>query len=647
MERLRNGTVPRVTPPKDAALAGPAVATSGHLPARSPGLIALLPAIVAAALYVPALQHGFVWEDATIVASRGRELAQGFHPAATALFRLEWLAGIGSPAFFHFTSLVLHALATWLFFGLIRGAGASTGIAMGASLLFAAHPIHTEAVAYATGRPDLLATACALGALALARSAPVCAPGGCRSWRVWPAYALLAVAVLADEVALVTPLLLVGLDRWGSPRVPTRGRTTVYWGFAAVALAGLLARIGAKQLRMSETHELLAPGAGVWGVLLAAYEYLRVLVVPFPLDAMRSLTSAEASSTALRILAVAAIAAVALFVAWRRRDPLARTGALLLALPLLPALPIQPFQGAYVEERAAYFPSVGFCFLVASLYAAIGGRARATRIAALALAIVVAGAAAAVTVARVPVWSSNVALLTDAVRHDPNDPASHLALADQFVADRRYEAALASVNRAIAIDSTNAEAHHKRTILLSGLGQVPEAEAAARRAVALRPEVDIYWANLGDLLTRQGRVREANDATRRAVTLDPKNAENWYNYGVSLAASDSLPQAIAAYQRTIEINPKHFQAVNNLGAVLAATGRLEEARDAYQKAVDIQPGSVQSRMNLALAFIHLGDAPAAARERAIIERQDRDAAAQLVRIIKQIEASKAPPIQRP
>ena len=600
----------------------------------------MLPALVAAALYVPALQYGFVWDDGTVVASRGREIAAGFHPAVTALFRLEWLAGIGSPAFYHFTSLVLHAIATWLFFHVIRGAGARTGVALGASLLFAAHPIHTEAVAYVSGRPDLLATVCALGALALARSAPVCAPGGCRSWRVWPAYALLAVAVLADEVALVTPLLLVGLDRWGSPRVPTRGRATVYWGFAAVAAAGLLARIGAGALRLNETHELLAPGAGVWGAILAAYETLRALVVPYPLDAMRTLTTAEAASATLRIQAIAAIAALALFVAWRRRDPLARAGALLLALPLVPALPIPPFQGAYVEERAAYFASVGFCFLAGSAYAALGSRGSG-RVAAIAIAVVIAGAAGALTLARVPVWSSNVTLLTDAVNRDPSDPAPLLALADQYLADQRFAAALASVDRAIAIDSTNAGVYHKRTVLLSGLGKVVEAVVAARRAVALQPDVDIYWANLGDILTKQGRAREATDATRRAVTLDPKNAENWYNYGVSLAASDSLTPSIAAYQRAIEINPRHFQAVNNLGAMLAATGRLEEARDAYQKAVEIQPGSVQSRMNLALALIHLGDAPGAARERQIIERQDPQSAARLVHVIKQIEAAKA------
>src|SRR5258706_15174998 len=157
----------------------------------------------------------------------------GSHPAVSALYRMEWLIGVGSPALYHFTSVLLHAAATWLVFRLIRGVGAAPGIAFGAALLFAAHPIHVEAVGYVTGRPDLLAAVCALGALGIARSAPVCAPGGCRWWRIYPAYALLAIAVLSDEVALVTPLLLIGLDRWGSPRIPARGRVTIYAGVVA------------------------------------------------------------------------------------------------------------------------------------------------------------------------------------------------------------------------------------------------------------------------------------------------------------------------------------------------------------------------------------------------------------------------------
>src|SRR5947207_649160 len=83
--------------------------------------------------------------------------------------------------------------------------GARRGIAFVAALLFAAPPVHVEAVAYISGLPDLLATVFVLTALLLARSAELCTPEGCRSWKIWPAYAAMVAAVLSDEVAIVTP----------------------------------------------------------------------------------------------------------------------------------------------------------------------------------------------------------------------------------------------------------------------------------------------------------------------------------------------------------------------------------------------------------------------------------------------------------
>ena len=612
----------------------------------NPDILGVLAAIAAALLFIPALQYGWVWDDAALSSSHAtKDATGGFHPAVSLLYRMEWLIGVGSPDIYHFTSILLHAVATWLVFRLIRGVGATPGIAFVAALLFAAHPIHVEAVAYVTGRPDLLATVCALGALLIARSATICAPDGCRSPWLYAAYTLLAVAVLSDEVALVTPLLLIGLDRWGSPRVPTRGRTTAYVGFAAVAVAGILARIGAHQLRLNEPHELLAPGAGLWAPIIAAYEYLRALVVPYPLNAMRSLTVVEAASWSLRLAALASFAVLALIVWWRRHDPLARTGALLLALPLLPALPLPFSQGAYVEERAAYFASVGFCFLVGSLISWITPQRRAQTGAAI-LGILLAGVAAAGTMKRIPVWKSNVTLLADAARNDPKDPAPHLALADQYASVANYNAALNSVGRAIALDSTNADAYHKRTLLLNRLGRYPEAETAARRTVMLSPEESIYWANLGDLLAREGKNREALEATRKAVALDSTNAENWYNFGVSLGASDSVSQSIEAYRRAIAINHGHFQAINNLGTALASSGRMQEARDVYMKAVQAQPNSVQARMNLALASLRLGDTRTASLEYSTIQKMDPAAAQQLLDAIKMIEAMKGRPTQR-
>ena len=323
-----------------------------------------------------------------MVASRGREIAAGFHPAVTALFRLEWLAGIGSPAFYHFTSLVLHAIATWLFFHVIRGAGARTGVALGASLLFAAHPIHTEAVAYVSGRPDLLATVCALGALALARSARVCAPGAadrggsgrrtlCSRWRSSPtrsrwsrrssSSAWTAGDRRACRPAGAPPCM--GIRRGGG-RGPSRADR----------------RGGAAPER--DTRAARARGRRV-GAILAAYETLRALVVPYPLDAMRTLTTAEAASATLRIQAIAAIAALALFVAAAARP--GSRGRAPLGAAARPGAPHPALPGGLRRGTSRLF-RLGRLLLPRGIGVRRARFARLRQVAAIAIAVVIAGA---------------------------------------------------------------------------------------------------------------------------------------------------------------------------------------------------------------------------------------------------------------
>ncbi|HEX7078303.1 MAG TPA: tetratricopeptide repeat protein [Candidatus Eisenbacteria bacterium] len=598
----------------------------------------LLAAAVAAILYLPALANGWVWDDSILVASRGSGGAagEGYGPVAQLLYRLEWLVAVGEPAFFHFTSALLYAVATWLVFRLARGLGAALWLAFGAALLFAAHPAHVEAVAYVSGRPDLLATTLALAALAIARSAPVCAPGGCRSWRVWPAYGLLALAVLSGEVALVTPVALIALDRWGSPRVTARGRAPLYAGFTAVAVAGILTRLFDRSFHAATVHAGVPPEAAWRAPLLATFDYLRMLALPTRLSAIRSLGAHEASDGGLLIASVLSIVAVAAFVFWRRRDPLARAGAILLALPLIPALPLPFFQGAYVEERAVFFASVGFVLLVASLLAWLADALPAGRRAATAVTLAAAAAAGFGTLARIPAWRDNVSLLQAAVLAAPDDPETYYRLGQNHYALGEFDAALVAVNRSIALDSTFVDAHHLRTALLSHAGRFPEAEAETRRSIGLDPRDAVAWANLGDALMRQGKLPEALEACRRAVTLDSTLAGNWYNLGVALGSSGDAAGAGEAYRRAIAIEPGHVAAWNNLGAALAATGRLQESCDAYRRAVALAPGSVESRMNLAIAYIRIGDKADAMRERDTVRRIDRAMGFKLDEIFRSI-----------
>jgi len=624
-------------------------------------------ALVAAALYLPSLDYGWVWDDQILVASRaaGGVGAVGFRPVASLLYQLEWAAGYGAPQIFHLTSILLHGLATWLFFLLARNVGAKPGVAFAASLLFAAHPAHVEAVAYVSGRPALLATVFALAALLLARTPELCGPGGYRSWKIWPAFAAMALALLADEAALFTPLVLVGLDRWGAMRVPWRGRKVHYAGFAAVALVYVLVRLtaggggapggvvpapgssgatapagaaisdpggptgaaaGATVAGATPEASGIERGARGWAAPVAFAECLRILALPHPLNAMRSLTVEGAA--AKRAAPFIAIVALLILIAWRWRDPVGRAGALLLVLPLIPSLPIPPFVGAFAEDRSLYYASVGFCLLIGSIYAWLARTPLALPGTAI-LAVALAGVAAFGTMTRLPVWQSNISLLRAAAAADPHDSTPHLALVRMYAASGDLEAALAELDLAIAIDPKNATAIQARTALLSRTGRWSESIASAKQAIALDPNDALSWANLGDALNQEGKIEEAIGACRRAVAIDSTLVNGWYNLGIALTAKGDIPGAVSAYETALTLQPRNVPALNNLAALYGSTGDLPRARDLYIQVVSLAPNSIEGRMNLALAYLRLGDREKAARERETVRRLNPNAVRQL------------------
>ncbi len=365
---------------------------------------------------------------------------------------------------------------------------------------------------------------------------------------------------------------------------------------------------------------------------MAAGEYLRMLLVPYPLNAMRSLSVETAASGAARAATAATVVAFALLIAWRRHDPLGRAGALLLVLPLLPSLPFPRLIGAFAEERSVYYASVGFCLLVGSVYVWLAGRSPRWVTPLVALAI--AGAAAYGTVARLPVWRSNVTLLEAAALADPRDPAPHFMLVRIYMAEGDLESALAEADRAVAARPDDPGVAQMRTAILSRLGRWEESAAAARRAIELNPRDATSWANLGDALNQQGKTRDAVEACRRAVAIDSTLVNGWYNLGVALGAQGDLSGAASSYERAVALQPDNVAALNNLAAIYGSTGRLVEARDICLRVVGLAPKSIEGRMNLALAYLRLGDRENAAAEREQVRRLNRDAVRQLDEIFQ-------------
>ena len=169
---------------------------------------------LALGIYSSALSGQFIWDDDYLVRDNqylttwsalpeiftkdinsGADSFCGFYrPLQILSYRLDTLAWKLEPVGYHLTNVLLHALAAWLFFLLIESF-AGIPAALFSALLFLVHPVQTEAVAYISGRADLLAIIFMFSALLFDRKRP---------WSL-VAYAL---ALLSKESALVFPVLL-------------------------------------------------------------------------------------------------------------------------------------------------------------------------------------------------------------------------------------------------------------------------------------------------------------------------------------------------------------------------------------------------------------------------------------------------------
>ncbi|MDR3509089.1 MAG: tetratricopeptide repeat protein, partial [Caulobacteraceae bacterium] len=120
-------------------------------------------------------------------------------------------------------------------------------------------------------------------------------------------------------------------------------------------------------------------------------------------------------------------------------------------------------------------------------------------------------------------------------------------------------------------------------------GRLPQAEALARRALALSPNHAGAEVHLGNALAAMGRLDEAEAAYGRALALKPDYAEASNNRGLSLMRRGLVGAAEHDLRRAMELRPDLPEIGFNLAAVLQDQGRLEEGLAAYQAAVAARP----------------------------------------------------------
>ncbi len=230
----------------------------------------------------------------------------------------------------------------------------------------------------------------------------------------------------------------------------------------------------------------------------------------------------------------------------------------------------------------------------------------------------------------------------------------------------KYRQAIDFLDRAMALDSTDASTYNSRGIALLGIKDTTAALEMHRRAVKLAPQKTRFAVNLGNLLFGMNRLTELLMTMKSVLTYDTTDAQVYYLIGRGLLAAskqyecvdffdkahklkpnnlqyeyylavayhetDNVVEAETGLKEILKKSPNHFDARMRLGVMYILANRIKEARDQFEEAVRIDPESEDAKVALGSVYMRLGMTKKADEIYAWLEKRNPSAAEKMRRL---------------
>jgi tetratricopeptide (TPR) repeat protein len=554
--------------------------------ARQNALSTLGLALLAFASRAVGLGNGLVFDDYFTIAHRGAapwiEVLRGFVTDRSQMFGSNFYRPVlifwdelvfrvfGREAWgWHLASILLHVLCTLLVFRVANAVLRKRSVAWVAAALFAVHPAHVEAVAWASAMGDLLMAAfLLLSAVALLE------------WKksgrtIWYAASLLAAACClgSKEPGVMLPVVLAACV-WASPAGKAKKIAVPLVPFFALSVVFLIVR---RMVLPAFSHHLNPSTSGsmaaTWPAALLFYlqhMFWPPVVVPFyPVQIVQSWQS---SGFFLPLLIVAAVVAVLGYLL--RRAAGARGVCFCVAwfALLAPALYLKVFAPyELVHDRFLYAPLIGFCMALTVIlrWATAGIEARTGSNVYLLVSIALMAAWGFQTMNETVWWRNNLTIFTHNVAYAPDNPKALVKLGDAYVEARRYDDAVPLFQRALAHDPQSANAMFGLGMMAWRVGDDEQAESYLAQALRIDPRYD-EWAFLARAELHRKKFDAAEQAARQAVALSSTGLGAHLVLGQVLDARGDRVGAVREFQEELRFNPENEEARAALARVTNA-----------------------------------------------------------------------------
>lgn len=549
---------------------------------------------------------------------------------------------------FHLVNVCLHVGVVLLVYVVARRMFKSRAAAFLAALLFAIHPVHTEAVAWVAAVTSLEITFFYLLTfwlfLNMARPRGEISP-----WIKLATVASFALAILSKEQSLTFPLVAMVYEhfyREDCSETTLLQKARRYGEFWLMDLAYVLFRVEhlgafAPQVQLSQLgwYPCVLSAAALVG------QYLGKLFWPVKLCAYYVFQKGTSVFEPRVLAGIAALAGCAVIFAilFRRNRP-ASFGLIWFFATLAPVLDIRFLAGNVFAERYLYLPSVGFCWIMGwageKLWKSLPAERQIWRRALLGSSCALAVLLVVRVVTRNEDWRSDQTLYSQTLKVSPratsirenlgvvawnhgrideaekqwrialdlapNSPIALTNLGLVYAKRKQFQQAAHYFREAMLHKPDYTDPHLNLGSMEMDLGQFERAEWQLRAAVALSPLVPSCHNKLGKLYLKEGRLREAAEQYLQSVRAAP-NFKGYDGLGNVYVQQGEPARAQQVYAAAVRVNPYDSHAHFALARIAAADGRRELALEEYSRGFETDPNNQEAKnavQNLRASGLH-------------------------------------------
>ena len=496
----------------------------------------------------------------------------------------------------HMFNVLFYGLACVLLFVFLQNLfrGRSNIIPLVITLLYVAHPIHTEVVANIKSRDEIL---CFLFIILTLNFLAKYINGDKAKYLiislvcyfislVTKEYGLTLIAIIPVLVYIFSEKTLKQMAIVVAPYFAVAGayfilRTSLLENIAFEQEMDLInnSLVGATNLADRLATSILILG-----------KYVVLLFYPHPLSFDYSYNqipivgwgNINAIFSLLMYLALGGIT----FYGFVKKDPLAFGIAFFIfTLSIVSNLFVEI--GATLAERFLFIPSLGFCIAIVLVLAKVLRFDPLSHKKNTVFYLIIAAVLIAYSVKtydRNADWKNNITLFATDVSASPNSARTHFSLAS-----------------ALNNGSGNELDLQKRAVMLN------QSIVEFNKSLEIYPDFSSAWYNMGVAYFAMGKESEAKIAYGNAITLSPNDKQALNNLGVIYFNDKEYDKALGYFESALKVNPSFDDSYANIGAVYHNLGELEKAITYYDKALALNPQNKGVIGNLAKAHRTLGN----------------------------------------